>query len=164
MSCVSEHDPRHWSVNLSPPERAKDVAPAGPASGADGAADSLGSLPRRADLVPTVGRPEAGSPERAGSVVPPAPERAPRQVAPKIAADSLFVTKLKQAMGARSVENIVTKHLTEAGIHGASVHSLWHTFATQHVRRGSSLNSIRQALGHESLAITRLAMSSLSAI
>jgi len=44
--------------------------------------------------------------------------------------------------------------LHEAGIPGASTHALRHTFATHHVRKGTKLDVVRQALGHESSATT----------
>jgi site-specific recombinase XerD len=41
-----------------------------------------------------------------------------------------------------------------AGIEDASAHSLRHTFATQHVKRGTELPVVQAALGHENLATT----------
>jgi site-specific recombinase XerD len=68
--------------------------------------------------------------------------------------DALFLTKFEQPLGTRSIRNIVAKYLAEAGIAGASTHALRHTFATHHVRKGTNLDVVRQALGHESLATT----------
>ena len=48
----------------------------------------------------------------------------------------------------------MSKYLTEAAIPGASTHALRHTFTTHHVRKGTKLDIVRQALGHESLATT----------
>lgn len=70
--------------------------------------------------------------------------------------DRLFVTKFLKGMGPRAVERAVEKYLGEAGIAGASVHSLRHTFATHQARRGTKLDAVRQALGHESLATTSI--------
>ena len=70
--------------------------------------------------------------------------------------DRLFVTKFHRGMGPRAVQRVVEKYLTEAGIAGASVHSLRHTFATHQTRRGTKLDVVRQALGHESLATTSI--------
>jgi site-specific recombinase XerD len=78
------------------------------------------------------------------------------QVRPEVAESELFITKFGKPIGPRSIENVVTKHLTAAGIHDASVHALRHTFATHHVKKGTSLASVRAALGHESLATTSL--------
>lgn len=70
--------------------------------------------------------------------------------------DRLFVTKFRRGMGPRAIERVVEKYLTAAGITGASVHSLRHTFATHQTRRGTKLDVVRQALGHESLATTSI--------
>jgi site-specific recombinase XerD len=57
-------------------------------------------------------------------------------------------------MGPRSIENVVSKYLTEAGIQGATVHTMRHTFATAHVRQKTSLKVLQAALGHANLATT----------
>jgi site-specific recombinase XerD len=46
---------------------------------------------------------------------------------------------------------MVEKYLKEAGIQNASVHTLRHTFATHTIKKGTKLEVVRQALGHESL-------------
>jgi integrase/recombinase XerC len=68
--------------------------------------------------------------------------------------ERLFLTKFEKSLGTRSIRTIVGKYLKEAGIAGASTHALPHTFATHHVRKGTKLDVVRQALGHESLATT----------
>jgi site-specific recombinase XerD len=78
------------------------------------------------------------------------------QVRPRAEESELFITKFGKPIGPRSIENVVTKYLAVAGIQGASVHALRHTFATHHVKKGTSLASVRAALGHESLATTSL--------
>ncbi len=57
--------------------------------------------------------------------------RAYLTVRPKDAPDQhLFLTKFRLGISARSIERLVEKHLREAGIHDASVHTLRHTFGT----------------------------------
>jgi integrase/recombinase XerD len=51
---------------------------------------------------------------------------------------------------------MVEKYLAQAGIAGASVQSLRHTFATHQLRRGTRLDVVRQALGHASVATTSI--------
>ncbi len=68
----------------------------------------------------------------------------------------LFLTKYRKGISPRSIEKLLTKHLKEAGIPNASVHTLRHTFATHNVRRGTKLEVVRQALGHESLETTSI--------
>jgi integrase/recombinase XerC len=82
--------------------------------------------------------------------------RAYLAVRPEAEDDRLFVTKFRRGMGPRAIERVVEKYLTEAGISGASVHSLRHTFGVQHARAGTKLGVIRNALGHESLATTSI--------
>jgi site-specific recombinase XerD len=77
-------------------------------------------------------------------------------VRPKVDDPHLFITKFGLGIGPRSIENVVAKYLKEAGIAEASVHTLRHTFATQHVKRGTKLDVVRQMLGHESLATTSI--------
>jgi integrase/recombinase XerC len=77
-------------------------------------------------------------------------------VRPKIDEEALFLTKFGLPIGPRSIENVITKYAVVAGIPEASPHALRHTFATHHVRKGTSLASVRAALGHESLATTSL--------
>jgi site-specific recombinase XerD len=50
----------------------------------------------------------------------------------------------------------VEKYLKEAEIQNASVHTLRHTFATHMVKKGTKLDVVRQALGHESLETTSI--------
>jgi site-specific recombinase XerD len=70
--------------------------------------------------------------------------------------DHLFLTKFGRGLGPRSIENLVAKALVEAGIAGATVHSLRHTFATHQAKRGTKLGVLRDALGHASLETTSL--------
>ena len=78
------------------------------------------------------------------------------QMRPKSDEEGLFLTKFGLPIGPRSIENVVAKYAAAAGITDASPHALRHTFATHHVKKGTSLASVRAALGHESLATTSL--------
>lgn len=75
-------------------------------------------------------------------------------IRPKVDEEALFLTKFEKPLGTRSIRHIVGKYLAEAEIAGASTHALRHTFATHHVRKGTKLDVVRQALGHTSLATT----------
>ncbi len=78
---------------------------------------------------------------------------------PNVDHDGLFVTKFKTPMSARAIEYMVTKYLEEAGITNASVHTLRHTMATDHVARGTDLKTVQETLGHASLATTAIYVS-----
>lgn len=73
---------------------------------------------------------------------------------PEVDDAHLFLSKFKRGLGSWGIEDVVKKYLTIAGIQNASPHSLRHTFATQHVKRGTELPVVQAALGHENLATT----------
>src|SRR5215213_7909041 len=75
-------------------------------------------------------------------------------IRPNVDDPHLFLSKFKTGLGSWGVEDVVKKYLAIAGIDGASVHALRHTFATQHVRRKTELRVVQEAMGHESLATT----------
>lgn len=66
----------------------------------------------------------------------------------------LLLSKFRRGLGSWGVEDVVAKYLRLAQIEGASVHALRHTFATQHVRKGTELPVVQHALGHQNLATT----------
>jgi len=78
------------------------------------------------------------------------------KVRPGASLNALFVTKFQAQMGARAFQWVVKKHLAEAGIKGASVHTLRHTFATHHVAQGTSLRTVQEMLGHADLKTTSI--------
>jgi len=78
------------------------------------------------------------------------------QVRPDVESGALFVTKFGAGMGARAIQHAVRRHLEEAGIKGASVHTLRHTFATHHVAKGTSLRTVQEVLGHADLKTTSI--------
>jgi site-specific recombinase XerD len=62
-------------------------------------------------------------------------------------------------MSIRAIQERVQKYLDEAGITGASVHTLRHTMATHHVAHGTDLKTVQETLGHASLATTTIYVS-----
>jgi integrase/recombinase XerC len=70
--------------------------------------------------------------------------------------DRLFITKFGIGIGPRAIQNVVAKYLNDAGITRARVHTLRHTFAAHMVKKGTKLDVVRQALGHESLETTSI--------
>ncbi len=65
-----------------------------------------------------------------------------------------IVTKFKTLMNKRVIQQTVATYLKEAGIQGASVHTLRHTMATHHIARGTDLKTVQETLGHADLATT----------
>ncbi len=73
---------------------------------------------------------------------------------PVIETDRLFLSKFRKPITPRGVEWIVHKYLDEAGIRGAKVHTLRHTFGTHQVKMKTSLRTVQEMMGHESLETT----------
>jgi site-specific recombinase XerD len=78
---------------------------------------------------------------------------------PAVDHDGLFVTKYKGAIKPRAIQYMVQKYLQEAGIEGASVHTIRHTMATHHVAAGTDLKTIQETLGHKDLTTTAMYVS-----
>jgi integrase/recombinase XerC len=71
--------------------------------------------------------------------------------------DILFVTSAGRPIGARQVYDIIHKHLSLVSSQSKlSPHVLRHTFATHLLNEGADLNSIKELLGHTSLAATQV--------
>lgn len=72
----------------------------------------------------------------------------------------LFVSKKRNRIGRRTIQDMVEKWCIKAGLADAKdkarygVHSLRHTFAMKLRRRGVSLERIQKLLGHASLQAT----------
>lgn len=96
---------------------------------------------------------EAGAVERTVPLNSKASEamRAFLAIRPPTAERGLFVTRRGTSLGARGFQALVDRYLRLAGIGNASVHTLRHTFAVNHLRRGSSLSTIQGSLGLKSL-------------
>lgn len=81
------------------------------------------------------------------------------EVRPEVDHQALWVTKFKTPMSRRAIQYQVKKYLDDAGIKGASVHSIRHTFATHHVAKGTDLKTVQETMGHASLATTSIYVS-----
>jgi site-specific recombinase XerD len=77
-------------------------------------------------------------------------------IRPLVGRDHVFVTKFKRPLGPRGIQHLVAKYLDEAGIQGAHIHTLRHTFGTHMARKGTHLDIIKKAMGHESLETTSI--------
>lgn len=81
------------------------------------------------------------------------------RIRPNIAERTLFVSRFRKPLGKRGVEKLVAKYLRAAGITDASVHTLRHTMATQHIVKGTDLETIRDILGHADTKTTSVYLS-----
>lgn len=71
--------------------------------------------------------------------------------------DALFVSRNKTRLTTRSVENIVQKAVTQAGLDPKySPHKLRHTAATLMLNNGVDIRTLQDVLGHENLGTTQI--------
>ena len=74
-----------------------------------------------------------------------------------LACEHFFVRESGEPLYPMLVYRIVREALTEAGVTSKrSPHVLRHTFATAMLNDGAALNSVKELLGHESLATTQI--------
>jgi len=73
--------------------------------------------------------------------------RAYLAVRPAVPDSHLFITRFGHGMQPRAIERAVEKYCQDAGIPGASVHTLRHTFGTHLVAQGIPLDLVRRIMG-----------------
>jgi site-specific recombinase XerD len=81
------------------------------------------------------------------------------QVRPVVTTEVLFVNKTGEPLGERGVQKMVQKYMDNAGVKGASVESLRHTFGTHHAAKGTSLKTIQEVMGHRDTRTTEIYIS-----
>lgn len=75
-------------------------------------------------------------------------------VRPDSSDSTLFLSKFREPLGPRAIQELVRKYLREASIEGATVHTLRHTFGTHQVKKGTNLRVVQEAMGHSDLKTT----------
>jgi len=78
------------------------------------------------------------------------------QIRPASPTSIFFVNRFGTPLGPRGVQKIVQKYMTKAGIRGASVQSLRHTFGVHHAVRGTSLRTIQEVMGFKDIRSTEI--------
>jgi site-specific recombinase XerD len=67
---------------------------------------------------------------------------------------TLFLNRFGKPLGDRGVQKIIKEYFHQSGIIGASIHSLRHTFAVQHLAKGTSLKTVQKMMGHKDIRTT----------
>jgi site-specific recombinase XerD len=75
---------------------------------------------------------------------------------PEVETDAVFLANRQTRLSERQTQNIVRKYLNLAGIQGATVHALRHTFAVHHLAQGTDADVVQEVLGHQSPESTRV--------
>jgi site-specific recombinase XerD len=76
------------------------------------------------------------------------------RVRPAAATSALFLTKYSEPITGRSVQKLMKKYATAAGVGWAHVHTLRTTHITEHIARRTDIKTVQGNAGHASLATT----------
>jgi site-specific recombinase XerD len=76
------------------------------------------------------------------------------EVRPKTANRALFVTKTGKSLLVRNIRTAIDRYYRKAGITGAKVNDLRHTWVAHHLSSGASLVLISKIAGHKRLSTT----------
>lgn len=75
-------------------------------------------------------------------------------VRPQTTDNHVFVTKTGKPFLVRNIRDAVERYFRKAGIEGAKINDLRHTFVAHHLRNGVSLTFLSKVLGHKRLSST----------
>jgi len=73
---------------------------------------------------------------------------------PASTSPTFFLNRFGNPLGERGVQKLIDKLMTQAGIKGASVHTLRHTFAAQHLAKGTKIKTVQEIMGHRDIRTT----------
>lgn len=73
---------------------------------------------------------------------------------PKVQSDALFVTKTGRPLLIRNIRTAIDRYFKIAGIQGAKVNDLRHTFIAHHLASGTSPVLISKLVGHKRISTT----------
>lgn len=76
------------------------------------------------------------------------------KIRPKIANNTLFITKTGRPLLIRNIRTAIDRYFRLAGIQGAKVNDLRHTFIAHHLIAGTPLTTISKLVGHKRLSTT----------
>ena len=67
---------------------------------------------------------------------------------------ALFITKTGRALLIRNIRTAIDRYFRIAGIEGAKVNDLRHTFIAHHLMAGTSITTLSKLVGHKRLSTT----------
>lgn len=76
------------------------------------------------------------------------------EIRPKTKDDHLFVTKTGNPFLVRNIRTTLDRYFKRAGVAGAKVNDLRHTFVAHHIQNGVPLNTLSRIVGHKRLSTT----------
>lgn len=76
------------------------------------------------------------------------------EIRPKAANGTLFITKTGRPLLIRNIRTAIDRYFRLAGIQGAKVNDLRHTFIAHHLMVGTPLTTISKLVGHKRLSTT----------
>ena len=76
------------------------------------------------------------------------------EVRPKVPSDALFITKTGRPLLLRNIRTAIDRYFKTAGIAGAKVNDLRHTFIAHHLAAGASPVLISKLVGHKRISTT----------
>ncbi len=76
------------------------------------------------------------------------------QIRPKTTTKALFITKTGKALLVRNIRTAIDRYYKKAGIAGAKVNDLRHTWVSHHLQSGASIVLISKVAGHKRLSTT----------
>src|SRR5688572_28184762 len=66
----------------------------------------------------------------------------------------LFLNRFGEPLGESGVQKMLRRYLKRAGIGGASIHTLRHTFGAQHIAKGTDPKTVQEVLGLKDIRST----------
>lgn len=101
-------------------------------------------------------RPQEGTVERTIPLTKPAIEALQKylEIRPKTANKALFVTKTGRPLLVRNIRTAIDRYFRLAGIKGAKVNDLRHTWVTHQLQSGISLTLVSKLAGHKRVSTT----------
>lgn len=76
------------------------------------------------------------------------------QTRPQSESDHVFITKTGRPFLVRNIRDAIERNFKKAGIKGAKINDLRHTFVAHHLKHGVSIVHLSRVLGHKRLSST----------